>query len=148
MELDKIRIRELRVRCRLGVTPEERRLPQEIIITVTLHADLARSCRTDDLRDTVDYAAMKKAILALCESRPFKLIERLAQCVSDVALAEPLVQRVEVVVQKPGALRYARCSEVQIARSRESGGGRQDGGGRRMQVAPGRTGFRKAGRPG
>ncbi|MEI8122897.1 MAG: dihydroneopterin aldolase [bacterium] len=117
-ELDKLRIRELRVRARVGVTREERRLPQEVIVTVTMHADLARSCRSDSLRDTVDYKAVKKAILAECESKSFKLIERMAQRIADLALSDSRVRRVDVVVQKPGALRFAECSEVEIVRIR------------------------------
>lgn len=115
-ELDKLRIRDLRVRCRVGVTAEERRLPQEVLITVTLHADLGKSCRSDALRDTVDYVAVKKAILAECEKKSFRLIERMAQRVAELALADPRVQRVDVVVQKHGVLRFARCSEVEISR--------------------------------
>jgi len=117
-ELDKLRIRELRVRARVGVTREERRLPQEVVVTVTLHADLARSCRSDSLRDTVDYKAVKKAILAECESKSFKLIERMAQRIADLAFSDTRVRRVDVVVQKPGALRFAECSEVEIVRIR------------------------------
>ncbi len=117
--MDKIRIRDLRVRCRVGVTAFERRLPQELLITVTLHADLGRACRSDDLRHTIDYSVLKKAILAESESKPYKLIERLAQRIADLSLDSPLVQQVEVTVQKLGALRFAFCSEVEISRSRE-----------------------------
>ncbi|MEI6563139.1 MAG: dihydroneopterin aldolase [bacterium] len=116
MDLDKIRIRELRVRCRVGVTALERRLPQEVLITVTLHADLQRACRSDDLRHTVDYKALKKAILAESERKSFKLIERLAQRIAELSLQDPLVRQVDVVVQKLGALRFALCSEVEITR--------------------------------
>lgn len=119
-ELDKLRIRGLRVRARVGVTPEERRLPQEVIITVTLHADLARSCRSDRLRDTVDYKALKKSILTECEVKSFKLIERMAQRIADQALTDSRVRRVEVVIQKPGALRFAECSEVEIVRDQKA----------------------------
>jgi len=115
-ELDRLRIRDLQVRSRVGVTPEERRLPQEVLVTVTLHADLARSCRSDNLRDTVDYKAVKKAILAECESMSFKLIEAMAQRIAGLALSDPRVRRVEVVIRKPGALRFAACSEVEIIR--------------------------------
>lgn len=117
-ELDIIRIRELRVRSRVGVTAAERRLPQEVILTITLHADLRRACRSDKLADTVDYKALKKAILAECETRRFVLIEKMAQCVADLALRDPRVERVGVNVQKPGALRFARCSEVEIVREK------------------------------
>lgn len=116
-ELDTLRIRDLRVRCRVGVTAEERRLPQDVVITVTMHADLRKACRSDNLSDTVDYKAIKKAILAECEAKSFKLIERMAQRVAELALVDPRVQRADVVVQKHGALRFARCSEVEIRRS-------------------------------
>ncbi len=116
--MDKMRIRELRVRCRVGVTALERRLPQELLITVTLHADLRKAGRSDDLRHTIDYSVLKKAILAECETKSFKLIERLAQRIADLALEFPLVQQVDVLVQKMGALRFALCSEVEISRAR------------------------------
>lgn len=115
-ELDRLRIRELRVRCRVGVTAGERRLPQEVLISVTMYADLRKACRSDALRDTVDYKAVKLAILAECEKKSFKLIERMAQRVADLALADGLVRGVDVVIQKPGALRFALCSEVEISR--------------------------------
>lgn len=120
-ELDKLRIRDLRVRCRVGVTAEERRLPQDVLITVTMHADLRKACRSDKLRDTVDYKAVKKAILAECEAKSFKLIERMAQRVAELALVDPRIRLVDVVVQKHGALRFARCSEVEISRSQGAG---------------------------
>ena len=116
MTLDKIRIRDLRVRCRVGVTAQERLLPQELLITVTLHADLRKACRTDDLRHTIDYSALKKDILLESESKPFKLIERLAQRIAELALQFTLVRQVDVRVQKLGALRFALCSEVEITR--------------------------------
>ncbi len=119
MALDKIRIRDLRVRCRVGVTALERRLPQELLITVTLYADLRRAGRTDDLRHTIDYSLLKKSILAESESKSFKLIERLAQRIAELSLQFPLVQQVDVQVQKLGALRFAFCSEVEITRVRD-----------------------------
>jgi D-erythro-7,8-dihydroneopterin triphosphate epimerase len=117
-ELDILRIRDLRVRCRVGVTPAERRLPQEVLVTVAMHADLVRAGHSDNLRDTVDYKAVKKSILAECESRSFRLIERMAQRIAELSLSDARVQRVDVVIQKPGALRFARCSEVEISRCR------------------------------
>ena len=119
--LDRLGIRDLQVRCRLGVTAAERAKPQEVLVTVTLHADLAKACRSDRLADSIDYKALKLRILKAAEARRFKLIERLAQAVADLALADRRVARVEVTVQKPGALRFARCSEVAISRTRGTG---------------------------
>lgn len=102
----------------MGVTAAERRKPQDVVVTVTIWADLTKACRSDRLADSVDYKRMKLAILAELEHKPFKLIERMAQRVADISLRDPRVESVAVVVQKPGALRYARCSEVEIERSR------------------------------
>jgi len=116
--LDRLSIKDLLVRCRVGVTAAERRRPQDVLITVTMHADLRRACKSDRLRDSVDYKRIKLQILALAESAAFNLIERLADRVAAIALRDPLVERVDVVAQKPGALRFARCSEVEITRER------------------------------
>ena len=116
--LDRLRIRDLLVRCRVGVTALERNKPQDILISLTLHADLRKACRTDRLRDSVNYKIIKQRVLAQTEKRSFHLIERLAERVARICLADPRVARVEVVVQKPGALRFARCTEVEIERSR------------------------------
>lgn len=117
--LDKLSIRELMARCRLGVTAAERRKPQDILVTVTLHIDLTRACRSDQLKDSVDYKAIKLSILSELETKSFKLIERVAQRVADISMRDGRVERVTVVVQKPGALRHARCSEVEIDRERK-----------------------------
>ncbi len=123
MQLDKLCIRDLMARCRVGVTESERRKPQDILVTVTIWADLRKACRSDRLSDSVDYKRMKLDILGELERKPFRLIERVAQRVADIALRDARVQRVAVVVQKPGALRHARCSEVEVerARAREAG---------------------------
>jgi len=117
---DKIHIRDLRVRCIVGIYPEEREKKQDVIINITLYADLRAACRSDRLEDTLDYKALKTRILARIEASSCRLIERLAECVAEIALEEPRVQRVVVTVDKPGALRFARSVAVEITRDRRS----------------------------
>ncbi len=116
--LDQIHIRDLRLRCIIGLYPEERRERQDVVIQMTLYADLRRAGQTDDLQDTVDYKAVKKAVVALVEQSDFLLVERLAQRIAELALEPPNVQRVRVLVEKPGALRFARTVGVEIFRDR------------------------------
>jgi len=116
--MDKIFIRDLALRCIVGIFPEERREKQDIIINVEMRADLRKAGRSDDLEDTVNYKAVKKAILALVEGSHFQLIESLAENIADIALANEMVQQVIVTIDKPGALRFARASAVEITRDR------------------------------
>ncbi len=117
--LDRIHIRELRARCIVGINPEERVKAQDVVIDLTLHADLRRAGQTDDLDDTVDYKAVKQAVLELVEASSDLLVERLAQRIADECLSHDRVEAVRVLVEKPAALRFARTVGVEILRRRE-----------------------------
>ena len=118
--LDALHIRDLLLRCVLGVTDEERREKQDILIHITLHADLSAACQSDRIADSVDYAAVKKQIIALVEQSSCFLVERLAQRIADLCLENPRVERVRVSVEKPTTLRFARTVGVEIVRERKS----------------------------
>jgi dihydroneopterin aldolase/D-erythro-7,8-dihydroneopterin triphosphate epimerase len=115
---DRVFIRDLTIRCIVGIDEQERREKQEILVHITMHTDLRKAGRTDALEDTVDYRAIKKRILRLAEESRFRLIEALAQSIADECLRDERVEQVEVVVEKPGALRFARTAGVQIVRRR------------------------------
>ena len=116
--MDKIFIRELALRCIIGIYPEERREKQDIVINLEMHCDLRKAGRSDDLNDTVDYKSIKKDILKLVADSGFLLIEALAENIADLALGDGKVQRVVVTIDKPGALRFAKSSAVEITRKR------------------------------
>ncbi|MDZ8120092.1 dihydroneopterin aldolase [Pontiella agarivorans] len=114
--MDKIFIRDLALRCIIGIYPEERREKQDVLINVEMHADLRAAGRSDDLNDTVDYKGIKKDILKLVEGSSFQLIEAMAERIAEIALANKKVERVIVTIDKPGALRFARASAVEVTR--------------------------------
>lgn len=115
---DQIHIRDLRLRCIIGIYPEERHAAQDVEINITLTADLRRPGRTDAFADTVDYKDVKKRVVAFVEASEFGLIERLAQGIADLCLETPGVTAARVIVDKPGALRFARSVAVDITRER------------------------------
>ena len=116
---DKIYIRDLSIRCIIGVNQEERTEKQDVIINIILFADTRKAGQTDDLDDSVDYKKVKKTILSLVENSEFLLIEKLAEEIAKVCLEDSKVQKVNVTVDKPGALRYTRSVAVEIVRTRE-----------------------------
>jgi len=119
---DKIYIRDLALRCIIGVNQDERTEKQDVIINIVLYTDTRKAGQTDDLDDSVDYKKVKKAILSLVESSEFLLIEKLADEIAKVCLDDSKVQKVNVTVDKPGVLRYTRSVAVEIVRTRESYG--------------------------
>ena len=117
-KLDKVYIRDLSLRCIIGIFPEERTKKQDIIINVTMEADLRNAGKTDSIDDTVDYKRITKAILAAIEPSSYNLIEKIAQVIADICFTDKLVQTVEVTIDKPGALRFAKTPAVSIYRER------------------------------
>jgi dihydroneopterin aldolase/D-erythro-7,8-dihydroneopterin triphosphate epimerase len=117
--MNRIYIRELALRCIIGVFPEEREKRQDVTINVVMDCDFSRAAETDRLEDTVDYKTIKLAIVSMVESSEFNLIETLADRVADICLADDKVKTVTVTVDKPGALRFARSVAVEVKKAKD-----------------------------
>lgn len=116
--MDRIYIRDLALRCIIGLYPEERKNKQDVIINIVLETDLRAAGKSDALKDTVDYKAIKLAILDFVENSSFQLIESLAEGIAAICLKDKRVLNAAVTIDKPGALRFARSVAVEITRSR------------------------------
>jgi FolB domain-containing protein len=116
--MDRILIKDLMVRTVIGVTREERRDKQDIVINMVLWADLAKAGKSDRIEDTVNYRTINKRVLALVEESRFHLVEALAERICALCLEDPDVHMVQVRVEKPGALRFARTVGVEVTRER------------------------------
>lgn len=114
--VDRILIEGLRARCIIGVNDEERREKQDVVISITLYADLRQAGRSDRFEDAIDYRSLKKEVLAAVEDSRFMLVEALAEQTARICLGRPGVRGVRVRVDKPAALRFARTVAVDIVR--------------------------------
>lgn len=119
MELDRIHIADLSVQGILGIKPDERVNPQEILVNATLWVDTAPAAASDDIADAINYRTITKAMIAHIEAGEPMLVERLVAELAEICMeTDPRVQAVEVTVEKPGALRHARSVGISIHRSR------------------------------
>lgn len=117
--MDKLQIRDLRLSCVLGILGQERKRRQDVLINLTLYTDLREACLSDRIEDTVNYSEIEEQISELVEGSSFFLIERLAESIAGVCLAHRQVVRVDLRLEKPRALRFARSAGIEISRSRE-----------------------------
>lgn len=122
--MDTIHIQGLKLFAYHGVNPEEKRDGQPFILDISLGADLSRARRSDQLGDTVNYAAVVKAVRAAFTETSYDLIERAAQAVCDAVLEGfPPVEEVRVLLKKPQAPVKAEfdCMAVEITQRRKEG---------------------------
>lgn len=118
--MDKIFIRDLVARGIIGVNNPEREKPQEILINITLFVDTRRAGESDNLEYSANYRTISKKALAHAESAKRYTVEALAHDLAQMCLEDAHVEKVIVRVEKPGAVRFARSSGVEIERTRQT----------------------------
>jgi dihydroneopterin aldolase len=98
--MDLIRIKDLQVEARVGVTEEERSRSQTLLVQVDLEVDLTQAAASDRLEDTVDYGAVSVMVADLIRSASPQLLEHLAGAIVDKISANKEVVGVTVEVAK------------------------------------------------
>ena len=116
--MDQVLINNLLARGILGVNPDEREKPQDILINIVIFTDVSRAGVTDDLADCVNYRTIAKKVQKHAETAARFTVEALASDIARLCLEEPGVQRVRVRVEKPHAVRFAQSVGVEIERNR------------------------------
>jgi FolB domain-containing protein len=115
---DRIEIRDLLVRGIVGVNESERRKRQDILINLSLAADVRPAAAADDLAAACNYRSVSKEVIRLVEGSEYYTVERLATEIARLVLTGHPVDEATVTVEKPGALRFARSVGVTITRRR------------------------------
>ena len=116
---DQIHISDLLLRMIIGINDEEREKKQDVLININMLVDLKTAGRSDDINDAVNYRTITKEIIELVENSHFQLVEKMADEVARICLRDHKVQSVQVQIEKPGALRFARSVGVTVVRTRE-----------------------------
>jgi dihydroneopterin aldolase/D-erythro-7,8-dihydroneopterin triphosphate epimerase len=116
--LDRIEVQDLLLRCIIGINDSERRNKQDVVINIILWADLAKAAAADDIEATVNYRTLTKQVIEHVEKSSYFLVEALAEHIAGICLQYGPVRRVQVSVNKPSALRFARSVGVVLQRER------------------------------
>lgn len=117
--MDKVFIKDLLVRGIIGIREWEREKEQDILINVTVYTDTLAAAESDDINDCVDYSALAKKIQSHAETAKRLTVEALANDLAKICLERPLVRKVVVRVEKPGAVRFAKSVGVEVERKRD-----------------------------
>jgi dihydroneopterin aldolase len=107
LPVNRIVLRRIAMDARIGVYAWEKAAPQPIVLDLEFDLPHADACFSDDLEDTVDYAAVVERLRALALTRPHRLVEAMAQSMCELLLHEFRLPRVRLTLMKlapfPGA---------------------------------------------
>lgn len=117
-KIAKISIKELVLPCIIGVTQREQEEKQQLILTLTLFVDITKATSTDNILHTADYKALYTTIIQFVDQSSFHLLESLADGIATICLQDHFVQKVQVCIEKPKALKLAKAASIELIRER------------------------------
>jgi FolB domain-containing protein len=115
--VDKVFIKNLRIRTIIGILDQERETPQAILVNVTVFTDPHPPQTPDDISFCVDYSDLAGKIRALVGMARRFTVEALAEDIARLCLSIPGVRKALVRVEKPGAIPEAESVGIEIQRS-------------------------------
>ena len=119
---DRILLEGMQFFCFHGNNPEERELGQPFVVDLEVEADLSAAGRSDSLDDTINYAALYRAVKGVMEGPPRNLLEAVAQDIADAVLGGFAVDGVRVRVRKTQPpIRDARLESAGVEIERRRG---------------------------
>ncbi|PWH11801.1 MAG: dihydroneopterin aldolase [Anaerolineae bacterium] len=114
--MDKIFIKDLRVNAILGIYPQERTTPQEVVVNVALYTDTRKAAQTDQIADCVDYEKTAHLLKTHIETAQRQTVEALANDLAQLCLSLSGVQGVYIRVEKTQAVGFTAAVGVEIER--------------------------------
>jgi 7,8-dihydroneopterin aldolase/epimerase/oxygenase len=116
--MDTIQLKGIEVDCIIGDEAWEREQKQTIRADLTLHTDLSRAGHSDRLEDTIDYAAVARAVIAYMELSTFQMLEALAEGLAQNLLKEFRISSVAITLNKRA--HFPKTEGVAISIQREA----------------------------
>ncbi|WP_462319219.1 dihydroneopterin aldolase [Marinilabilia sp.] len=114
-----ISIKDLLLRTQVGFNPHELGKRQDIVINLVIDYSLNGEEVSDEPEEALDYRQVCKKIIALVENKNYNLLEKIANDAAELVLQFPRVQKVDVEVDKPHALRFSRSVSFSISKGRK-----------------------------
>ncbi|HEY2023791.1 dihydroneopterin aldolase [Paraburkholderia sp.] len=102
----------------IGIDSSELHVPQPVRVDLAIGVPAIRACTTDRIEDTVNYAAVRDALLALFESHRVRLLEALAESIARLLITDFGAHWVRVCLAKPAKFDDVAAVGVQIERRR------------------------------
>ena len=118
--MDIIYLHDLAVDCVIGAFDWEREITQTIYIALDMAWDLRPAAKSDDLKDTLSYKDISKAVSVLVIAGQYQLVETMAEEVATLLLEQFGVPWCRVRINKKGAVRGAQDVGVIIERGEAS----------------------------
>jgi dihydroneopterin aldolase len=102
----------------IGIDSSELHVPQPVRMNLAIGVPAIRACTTDRIEDTINYAAVRSALLDLFASHRVRLLEALAETIAQLLISDFGAHWVRISLAKPAKFDDVAAVGVQIERRR------------------------------
>ena len=117
--MDVIFINDLRVDMLIGVYDWERKVPQTVQLDLEVGIPGSGRPRSDKIGETLDYSKIVGRVTASLKENRFLLVERLAEHIAQLVMAEFKAPWIKVSVTKLAALKDVKRVGITIERGKK-----------------------------
>tara|TARA_Y100001970_G_C14210663_1_gene846692 strand:- start:758 stop:1120 length:363 start_codon:yes stop_codon:yes gene_type:complete len=118
--MDKIFLRDLKLKTRIGIFEWEKQIDQVININIEVGTDIKRASETDDVQYSLDYKSLSIKVKDYVSNNQHDLIETLIENIAQMLLDEFDINYVTISISKPGAIRDSQDVGIEITRNKKS----------------------------
>ncbi|MDR9466631.1 dihydroneopterin aldolase [Marinospirillum sp.] len=113
---DSVFIHNLSFLASIGVLDWEKNIQQKLELDVELMTDIRPAAAREDLKLTLDYAAISQRLIATAQAQHHDLLETLVEKLAQLLLEEFNTSQVTLTLRKPDAVPSATSVGVRITR--------------------------------
>jgi len=117
--MDSILIKQLKIETIIGTYDWERQVKQNLVFDLELFKDIKAAASSDDLTKSIDYSAVAESVTAFVANSSFKLIETIAEKTAQLILENFALEKVNLMVTKPGCIANAKEVSICICRDKD-----------------------------
>lgn len=116
--MDKIFLKNLRLKTRIGLFEWEKQIDQIININVEVGFNITKAANSDDVRYSLDYKTLSNVIKEYVKNNTHELIETLIENIANIIIEDFDVKYVTLSISKPGAIRDSEDVGITITRGK------------------------------
>jgi 7,8-dihydroneopterin aldolase/epimerase/oxygenase len=114
--MDIIFLKEMTVESHIGVHAWEQLLPQKIMLDIEMAMPSSLSCKSDEIKDTVNYAEVVEFVEETLQKQSFQLIEALGEKLANGIMERFHVAWIRITVTKPAIIPKVKSIGVTLER--------------------------------
>lgn len=115
--MDIVYVKDLKIDALIGIYDWERKIRQQINISLEMGWDNRRPAATDNISDTLNYKAAAKRVKQLVADTSYELVETLAEEIAKSLIQEMHIPWIKVTLGKPCAVTDSAEVGVSIERA-------------------------------